>query len=97
MCPSLSLLIHILWILEYYSSLLGRIVDKTGNYKLLFYAIAFPSIAGAVTLLGLRCIKSGPFSTIAKENLVENHEDANGEPDSVCGKERALLQYESSF
>ena len=79
--------------------LLGLIVDETGNYMLLFYAIAVPSIIGAIVLLGLRCVKSNVFSNTEKElrDLSKNPENNNEEMESASEKQTMLVQYESSI
>ena len=43
-------------------------MDKTNDYTMLFYTVGLPLIFGAFALLGLRCIKSGPFGE--KEKIV---------------------------
>ena len=52
-------------------------MDKTSDYTILFYAVGLPLISGAVALLFLRCIKSGPFHTKDK-SYYQSEVDSGG-------------------
>ena len=65
-------------------------VDKTSDYTLLFYSVGLPLIFGAIALMALRCIKSGPLHVIEKSYF--ESEVSNGDLYSFHDKKTILTE-----
>eukprot|EP00795_Rhopilema_esculentum_P002108 gene2108-17688_t len=69
---------------------LGHLVDKFGDYTMLFYSVSLPLILGALALCAMRCLKTGPFSP-EKHPIFESKID-NDELYSISEKEGFLTE-----